>query len=574
MMTYTRLGDLLLSVGLISQEQLEYALKRQKSTKNRLGRELIEERVITEQQLIDALRMQLGVEFVDLSSTFIQPQLADLLPKNIAKKYGVVPVKLGGNTLYVALSDPTNFVAVEEVKTATRKRVVPMIATAEAIERAIASLYGSEGAARAIEDMKREIAAGTQTPGGRASDNFTASVLGGEEDVSSAPTVRLANSIIERAVLIHASDIHIEPFEKEVRVRMRVDGVMHSIMTVPGDLQASVISRLKIMGGMDITEHRVPQDGRAAVRVKEKDIDLRMSTLPTIYGEKFVIRLLDKDSQLLSKEGIGLTGEDLKKFTGLLARPSGVVLIAGPTGSGKSSTMYTMIRELNTEQVNLVTLEDPVEYNIGGINQVQINEKTGMTFAGGLRSILRQDPDIIAVGEIRDGETAQIAMRAAITGHLVLSTIHTKDALSTIDRLLDIGVEPYLISGALNGIISQRLVRRICPDCRREYVPTPEELLDAGLPPDDRTHRFCRGKGCPSCFGTGYHGRTAVFEILVLSHALRLAVNRGARREELEEIIRRGGRFVTLAENARRLVLDGTTTIEEARRLTAAAEDV
>lgn len=570
-MTYTRLGDLLVSVGLISREQLDHALKAQKTTKYRLGRELIEEKIITEQQLMSALQQQLGVECVDLSQIHIQPQLAKLLPRNIARKYGVVPVKLGGSTLYIAMSDPMNFVAIEEVKTATRKRVVPMIATVADIEHAISALYGNEGATRAIEDMKREIAVGTQTAS-QSADNFTASVLGGEEESASAPTVRLVNSIIERAVEENASDIHIEPGEKELRVRMRIDGVMRNIMPVPKDLQASVLSRLKIMGGMDITERRVPQDGRAAVRMKNRDVDLRMSTLPVIYGEKVVIRLLDKDSQLLSKERLGLTGADLEKYTGLIHRPSGVVLIVGPTGSGKSSTMYTMIRELNTERVNLVSLEDPVEYNIDGVNQVQINEKTGMTFASGLRSILRQDPDIIAVGEIRDGETAQIAMRAAITGHLVLSTIHTNDALSTIDRLKDIGVEPYLISSALNGIISQRLVRRICPNCRQEYVPTQEELMDVGLN-DGIPRCIFRGAGCPSCFGTGYRGRIAVFEILVLSHALRLAVNRNARREELEQIVRQGGHFVTLAENVRRLVLEGTTTIEEARRITAAAEE-
>ncbi|WP_312636654.1 GspE/PulE family protein [Oscillibacter sp.] len=571
-MTYTRLGDLLVSVGLISPEQLEHALEFQKKTKNRLGSELIEEKIITEQQLMSALQKQLGVECVDLSQIQIPPRLAELLPKNIARKYGIVPVKLGGNTLYIAMSDPLNFMAIEEVKTATRKRVVPMIATSANIERAISTLYGNEGAARAIEDMKREIAVGTQSAI-QSADNFTASVLGGEEESEFAPTVRLVNSIIERAVEESASDIHIEPEEKELRVRMRIDGVMHSIMPVPKDLQGSVISRLKIMGGMDITERRIPQDGRAAVRSKDRDVDLRMSTLPVIYGEKVVIRLLDKDAQLLSKERLGLMGGDLEKYTDLIQRPSGVVLIVGPTGSGKSSTMYTMIRELNTEQVNLISLEDPVEYNIDGANQVQINEKTGMTFAGGLRAILRQDPDIIAVGEIRDGETAQIAMRAAITGHLVLSTIHTNDALSTIDRLKDIGVEPYLISGAVNGIISQRLVRRICPDCRQEYDPNPEEWMDIGMI-DSPVRRVYRGAGCSRCFGTGYRGRIAAFEILTLSHALRLAVNRNASREELEEIIRREGRFVSLAENVQRLVLEGTTTVEEARRITVSAENL
>ncbi|MEG2176817.1 MAG: GspE/PulE family protein [Oscillibacter sp.] len=567
-MAYIRLGDLLISAGLITKDQLTQALARQKTTKNRLGRELIEERAITEQQFIDALRLQLGIEFVDLSTVFIEPQMAELLPRNIAKKYDVVPVRLQNNILYLAMSDPMNFVALEEVKTATRKRVVPMISTEDGVIRAIASLYGNEGANRAIEDMKREIVAGAQT----AAPAQDGAVSIGDDAASGAPTVRLVNSIVERAVAEGASDVHIEPGEEEVRVRMRVDGRMRAIMTVPRDLQTSVISRLKIMGGMDITERRVPQDGRAGIRVKDREVDLRMSTLPTIYGEKFVIRLLDKSGQLLSRENLGLTGADLEKYETLVhAAGGGVILIAGPTGSGKSSTMYTMIRELNQEQVNLVTLEDPVEYHIDGVNQVQINEKTGMTFAGGLRSILRQDPDIIAVGEIRDGETAAIAMRAAITGHLVLSTIHTNDAVSTIDRLLDIGVEPYLISSALNGVISQRLIRRVCPHCRQAYTPSPEELSDLGLPAGQTAYR---GAGCPACFGLGYRGRIGVFEILMLDRPLRAAVNRGAQREELLDLLRKSGHFVTLAENCRRLVTEGVTTLEEARRVISSADCV
>ncbi|MEY8354658.1 GspE/PulE family protein [Lachnospiraceae bacterium 54-53] len=573
-MTYTRLGDLLLSVGLITQEQLEHALQEQKNTKNRLGQELIEKKVITEQQLIDALRVQLGVEFIDLSGLSIQPQLARLLSRNIAQKYGVVPVKLEQDSLHIAMNDPLNFVAIEEVKKATRKNVVPMISTADSIEHAIANLYGSQVAARAIEDMRREIEAEAPMAPGQYGDSFAAGTLSGRDDTSSAPTVRLVNSIMERAVVDMASDIHMEPQETDMRIRMRVDGLMRSIMSVPKDLQSSVISRIKIMGGMDVTERRIPQDGRSAVRVKGRDIDLRVSTLPTIYGEKVVVRLLDKDSALLSKEKIGLAGDDLKKYMNLIARPSGMVLIVGPTGSGKSSTMYTMIRELNTEQVNLVTLEDPVEYNIEGINQVQTNDKTGLTFASGLRSVLRQDPDIVAVGEIRDSETAQIAMRAAITGHLVLSTVHTNDALSTIDRLVDIGVEPYIISSALNGIISQRLVRRICPHCRQLYSPLPEELMGMGFTGEENNSRMYQGKGCPACFGTGYRGRTAVFEILVFSHALRMAVNRNARREELEKIVEQEGHFTTLADSVRRLVLNGITTIEEARRIIVAEEDL
>lgn len=562
-MTYARLGDLLLSVDLITEEQLDTALKNQKMTKKRLGQELIDEGIITEQQMIDALKLQLGVEYIDLSQIAIPPELSAVVPKSIAKKFSLVPVRMSKNTLYIAMNDPLNFLAVEEVKKATRKKVVPMITTSAAVEHAISTLYGNERAVQAIEEMRREMQeAGAYS--GSAEGSFTSNTLG--DDASSAPTVRLVNSIIERAVVERASDIHLEPYENELRVRMRIDGLMRTIMTVPKDLQASVISRLKIMGGMDISERKIPQDGRSNVRVKHSDIDLRMSTLPTIYGEKFVIRLLNKDSQLLDKEKIGLTGEDLKKYLYLIGNRSGVVLIVGPTGSGKSSTMYTMIRELNTDSVNLVTLEDPVEYNIPGINQVQINEKTGMTFAGGLRSILRQDPDIIAVGEIRDGETAEIAMRSAITGHLVLSTIHTNDAISTIDRLLDIGVAPYMISSALHGIISQRLVRRICPVCRKAYTPSADELAELGLPADSGK-LFYKGEGCSACFGTGYRGRTGVFEILVMDRSLKSAVSGGAKRDEIVKIARDSGKFVSLEENCHRLVLDGTTTLEEARRI-------
>ena len=360
------------------------------------------------------------------------------------------------------------------------------------------------------------------------------------------------------------SDIHIEPRETDVAVRMRIDGMLHKILTVPKDLQSSVISRIKIMGGMNIAERRIPLDGRANVRIKSQDIDLRISTLPLIYGEKVVIRLLNKSTDLLNKAGIGLSGPDLDKYAKLISNHSGVILIVGPTGSGKSSTMYTMIGELNREEVNLVTLEDPVEYNISGVNQVQINEKVDMTFANGLRSILRQDPDIIAVGEIRDGETAEIAMRAAITGHLVLSTIHTNDAISTIDRLKDIGVEPYLIASALNGIISQRLVRRICPNCKTAYKPTQEDLEILGMDRDSDV-TFYKGKGCPYCFDTGYRGRTGVFEILMMNRETRRCIAEGGSKEQLVQAAE-GADYVSIRDNCRRLVLEGVTTADEARR--------
>jgi len=385
-----------------------------------------------------------------------------------------------------------------------------------------------------------------------------------EDDANSAPTIRLVNSIIERAVTELASDVHIEPREDEVMVRMRIDGMMRNIFTVPKDLQGSVISRLKIMGNMDISQHRLPLDGRCNVRIRQQDIDLRISTLPTIYGEKVVLRLLKKTAELLTMEGLGLRDENLELFQKLIHNNSeGVILIVGPTGSGKSSTMYTMVKDLNNEEVNLITLEDPVEYNIDGVNQVQINEKTGLTFANTLRAVLRQDPDIIGVGEIRDSETGEIALRAAMTGHLVLSTIHTNDARSSIDRLLGLGIEPYLISGSVKGIVSQRLVRRICKKCREEYTPDTTETDILKLP-SDRKYKFFKGRGCPECFYTGYRGRVAVFEILVFNSEIKRAIMANDAMA-LEETIEASG-FVPIIENCRELVFEGTTTAKEVSR--------
>ncbi|HJF64017.1 MAG TPA: Flp pilus assembly complex ATPase component TadA [Gordonibacter urolithinfaciens] len=566
-MAYKRLGDVLTDAGLITDEQLGHALAQQKESKRRLGDELIAEGVITEAELIEALQMQLGIEFVDLSAIDLDPEMSRVVSKNVARQYNVVPVRTTPEDVYLAMSDPLNFMAIEAVKNATRKRVVPMVATNDSVMRAIMTLYGNEGAARAIEEMKRDARAAGTDDGG----SFQTSTLGDDADAQSAPTVRLVNSIIERAATERASDIHLEPREADLHVRMRIDGVLRTILTVPKELQASVISRLKIMGGMNTSERRVPQDGRANIRLKKQDIDLRINTLPTIHGETVVIRLLDKNESLFDPKGIGLAGSNLEKYNRLIHANNGMVLIVGPTGSGKSSTMYTMIRELNDDSVNLVTLEDPVEYNIDGANQVQINEKTGMTFASGLRAILRQDPDIVAVGEIRDGETAEIAMRAAITGHLVLSTVHTFDAASTIDRLVDIGVEPYLIASGVRGIISQRLVRLVCPHCREEYAPDPEELDALGMRYDPAV-KFFRGTGCPMCFGTGYRGRTGVFEILVLDRALRARITGGATREELQTAIEQSGSYRTMADSCRELVLNGVTTVEEARKTITALE--
>ena len=556
-MAYMRLGDLLIAAGAITDEQLQAALQAQKTSGQRLGDLLIDSGVITQHQLIDALQMQLGVDYIDLTRVSIPVELAKYVPRAIAKKYCVVPVKLVKDELYVAMSDPLDFIAQEELKAASRKQIIPMISTRRATEQAIATLYGNEGTARVIEEMKRQA-------GDTDGDIVPAQLVSGPDDAEAAPTIRFVNSLIERAFSERASDIHLEPQQGEMVVRMRIDGLLHKMLTVPANLQSTVISRLKIMGGMNISEHKIPQDGRAMVRLHQHELDLRISSMPTVYGEKIVLRLLDKSRRDISKASIGLTGDDLRKYDALLQNSSGVILIVGPTGSGKSTTMCAMLQQLSNEAPNIMTLEDPVEYDIPGVSQCQINEKTGMTFAAGLRAILRQDPDIISVGEIRDGETGSIAIRSAITGHLVLSTLHTNDAVSAIPRLVDIGVEPYLIANALRGVISQRLVRRICPHCKKPYRPTGDEPSLLKLP-DNADVTFYRGEGCPECRHTGYHGRRAVFEILTVSNDLRRLISQGA---DYDTLLRaaQSTDFTTMRDNCRALVLSGETTAAEAAR--------
>ena len=557
-MKYTRLGDLLVDAGVISQDQLDVALAQQKESKKRLGEQLIDSGAITERQLIGALTRQLGIEFIDLTTAEISPEITQLVSKNIAKKYSVVPVQTRGDELYLAMVDPLNFIATEEVKAASRKRVVPMIATSAAMEHAIASLYGTEGAKRAIREMQQE----SEEDAAYA----TATQVARVEDPQAAPSIRLVDSIIERGIADRVSDIHIEPREEDMRVRMRIDGMLHDDLAIPKELQQSVTARIKIMCGMDVTERRIPQDGRTLMQVKGKEIDIRASTLPTVHGEKIMLRLLDREAQESTPEGLGFSGENLEKFNALLGNTAGVILLVGPTGSGKSSTMFSMLNQLNTEEVNIVTLEDPVEYKIEGVNQVQVNEKTGMTFASGLRSILRQDPDIIAVGEIRDNETADIAMRAAVTGHLVLSTVHTSDALSTIDRLDDLGVAPYMVSTALKGVISQRLLRRICPHCKQAYTPTAEELAMLEMTEEEAQGiEFFRGTGCAECFGSGYRGRIAAAEILVVDDKIKSAIHERASRDTLVAAVEESG-FIPILKNCRDLVLSGITTVDEAYR--------
>ena len=559
-MVYRRIGEMLIANEYITEEQLRKALEIQRKVPGKkIGEILVEQGYTTQKRVYRMLERQLGVEFIDLAGAVIPKEMARLVPRSIAKKYNVIPIQATADTLQLAMSDTLNFMATEAVRMVTKRKIVPMLATAEAISRAIGDLYGSESAEKALQDLKT-----SEDDTTKDFQNIAAANVIGADNENAAPTIRLVNSFLEYAVNQNCSDIHLEPRESAMYVRMRIDGVLRQVFVVPKGTQSAVIARIKVMGNMNIAEHKIPLDGRSNVRIGEKDVDLRISTLPTVYGEKVVIRLLNKSSSLLNTKGIGLVGRNLEKFNALLENSNGVILIVGPTGSGKSSSMYTMIGKLNTEQVNLVTLEDPVEYNFDGVNQVQINEKTGMTFASGLRSILRQDPDIIAVGEIRDGETADIAMRAAITGHLVLSTLHTNDAPSTIDRLLDMGVESFLISSALKGVISQRLVRRICPNCRTEYTASAEEQQMLRLP-YVAGRKFYRGKGCPMCFGTGYRGRTAVFEILTLTGPIKHAIADNVPHSQLMQLIEESD-FEPLIADCVRLVQNGTTTVDEAFR--------
>ena len=552
MISHRAVGELLIKSGVVSAQQLEKAAEE--STRRGVGVEdvLVESGALSERQLADVFCEQLGLEYVDISGLVVSAKLSSAVPGSIAIRYGVAPVRVGENELWLAMKNPLDFIAVEEVRALSHRRVVPVVCTRTALERAIDVMYGSDGLVGAIAELE-SVDAENEEPAPKPAE----STLDG-----SAPAIRVVNLLIERAADERASDIHFEPREGGLYIRIRIDGVLQNWFVLSREVASPVTTRLKVIGGMNIAERRLPQDGHASVTVRSEKIDLRISALPTIHGEKVVVRLLRDMGELLAKENIGLTNDDLVKYDELLKRRSGMILIAGPTGSGKSSTMYSMIREMNTTGVNIVTLEDPVEYNIDGVNQVQINDKTGLTFAVGLRAVLRQDPDIICIGEIRDGETASIAMRAAVTGHLVLSTVHTNDAASAVERLMDIGVEPYMISAALKGVMSQRLVRRICPACRAEYLPE-KGGVEEGFDPPAPNGRFYRGTGCRECFGTGYRGRTGVFEIAASS-------GRNLLRTESGEF-RFTEQYTTLVENCRRLVREGVTTVHEALRVIGSA---
>lgn len=550
-----RLGDILLETGLITQSQLSEALADQKNSGKKLGEILVSKGYITKKSIIEVLEVQLNIPYVNLTALSPDPKTVRLIPENMARKHEILAIKLESNVLTVAASDPLNVTAFDDVRIYTGHEVQPAMADTEQIHALISRCYGSQKAMEAVEEFSK------------ANALFARDVLSlaGEGDsgsnINETPAVKLINILIEQAFQSGASDIHIEPQNKNLRIRFRIDGQLQDIMQSDIEILPAIVSRIKVMAGLNIAEKRLPQDGRIAYRFHQNEVDLRISVLPTIFGEKVVIRVISKNTFNFAKEALGFLPENLEALEDILKNPHGIVLVTGPTGSGKTTTLYTAVRELNRPNINIVTVEDPVESTIEGINQVQVNPKAGLDFANSLRSILRQDPDIILIGEIRDTETAEIAVRSAITGHLVLSTVHTNDAASSVARLMDMGIPPFLVSTSLVGIVAQRLVRKICPNCRESYVPNRSELdiLDntGNIPPV-----LYRGRGCESCKGTGYKGRIAVHEVMKIGADLRNAINRQESTDVLKNIAVKNG-MITLKENCRRLVLSGVITLEE-----------
>lgn len=563
------LGELLVKKEYITRKQLEKALKKAEEENKELDKAIFELGYITEKEIYQILAEDLGFEFVDLSEIELKPDLAQFLPDNIAKRYNAVPIKFNGEKLVVAMVDPLDTNAVDDIMLMTGLDVETVMATESDIRRAINRIYGSAEIAEA-DDISASIA---EINIGELSnleigelDEEEISVDKLKEMVDEAPIVKLVNQIIFHAISDKASDIHIEPWPKEVVVRYRMDGILHEIMRIPKHLLAPMVSRIKIMSALDIAERRKPQDGKIHLKYEGRDFDLRVSTIPTVNGEKVVMRILDKSSVMLGLDRLGFMPDIREKLEWLIAKPYGMILVTGPTGSGKSTTLYACLNKLNQGNVNISTVEDPVEYQIQGINQVQVNPKAGVTFASALRAFLRQDPDIIMVGEIRDHETAQIAVEAALTGHLVLSTLHTNDAPSAATRLIEMGIEPFLVSSAVVGVLAQRLARTICSACKEPYVPPKEALKDIGLAYTEEEIVFYKGRGCEVCKGSGYKGRTGIHELLIISDRAREVILRRGSANEIKRAVLEEG-FKTLQDDAIRKVLEGIITVEEALRV-------
>lgn len=552
-----RLGDVLVNSGVITAEQLQKGLELQKGSGRKLGETLVDEGITTEENIAKALSSQLGYEMVDLQDVSIDEEILNLVPPSILKKHKMIPFeysRTGMNVLRVAMSDPMNMAAMDDINIITNLQVEPVVATPRDVMLALDRYYGQAEVNSALEEYVKE----KTSQMAEQEDIYS-------DDINNSPIVQLVKTMIEQAVRQRASDIHIEPIEKQVRVRYRIDGALYEKAAYNISLLPALVARIKIIGGMDISEKRKPQDGRITQVVDRREFDIRVSILPTVYGEKIVMRLTSKNALSREKSQLGLKPHDLQKFDHILKNPHGILLVTGPTGSGKSTTLYTALSELNKEDVNIITVEDPVEANIDGINQVQVNNKADLTFASALRSILRQDPDIIMIGEIRDQETASIAVQASITGHLVVSTLHTNSAASTITRLVDMGIEPYLIADSTVGVIAQRLVRRLCPDCKRAKKADAEDLeMLMRKPEEDLTiYEPC---GCAKCDGTGFRGRIGVYEIMEVTPQLKHIISKGGEVEAIKAQALKDGMH-TLRMSATELVLDGTTSVQEMMRV-------
>lgn len=550
-----RLGDILVAQGLLTNEQLEEALVEQRMRNQKLGTLLIHKHLITEAQLFSVLELQFGISYVDLSTFYIEPRIPKLINESLANKHQAIPIAFQNNRLVVAMADPLDMIAKDDIRIATGMELEIVISSSRDIEQMIAKYYDkADQAERAVEEYMAQAS-------GLNEDEVVE-----DEGVTNAPMVRLVNNIISQAVKSRASDIHIEPFEKHVRIRYRIDGELREVMSPGKNTHAAIVTRIKILGKMNISERRIPQDGRVEHIVEGHQVDMRISVLPTVFGEKVVIRLLDQSNVVANKEQLGFSEYNLNRLNQILKVPEGIILVTGPTGSGKTTTLYAVLKELNQINRNIITVEDPVEYRLDGVNQVQVNTKAGLTFASGLRSILRQDPDIVMVGEIRDSETAEIAIRAAITGHVVLSTLHTNDTASTLSRLVDMGIETFLVATATVGILAQRLVKKNCPKCSLQHEASEMEKSALGLEPNANL-LITKGAGCNVCNNTGYSGRTAIHEILLVDRDIRVVMLQGGNADDIKEMAKKKG-MQTLYDSCRELVLQGITTVEEMLRVT------
>lgn len=546
-----RLGDALVKDGMISEEQLQKALELQKGSGRKLGETLIDAGMVTEENIATVLSKQLGYESIDLQNIAISKDVLDLVTPSVLKKNRVIPIEYAPdnmNILRVAMADPLDLDAMDDISIITGCQVEPLVSTPRSVMLAIDRFYGQAEVATALEDYAKERLIVEEE------DAFS-------EDINNSPIVILVKEMIEKAARQRASDIHIEPLEKKVRVRYRIDGTLYEKGRYDVRILPAMVARVKIIGGMDISEKRKPQDGRITQIVDRTEYDIRVSILPTVYGEKIVMRLASKNALNREKSQLGLKPVEMQQFDHILKNPHGILLVTGPTGSGKSTTLYTALSELNTEDVNIITVEDPVEANIDGINQVQVNSKANLTFASALRSILRQDPDIIMIGEIRDQETAGIAVQASITGHLVVSTLHTNSSASTITRLADMGVEPYLIADSVVGVIAQRLVRRLCPNCKRPHMVTEEEAEILGVKSEEPVQIY-EPCGCPQCDNMGYKGRIGVYEIMEMSQDLKTIISKNGSAEAIKEQAMKNGMH-TLRMSAAEYVLSGITSFNE-----------